>query len=43
MLTCLQVSEAKVKLLQDQSQLLNDELIDLKNQQPVKCFELVFV
>jgi hypothetical protein len=43
MLTCLQVSEAKVKLLQDQSQLLNDELIDLKNQQPVKCSELVFV
>ena len=22
---------------------MNDELIDLKNQQPVKCFELVFV
>jgi hypothetical protein len=43
MLTCLQVTEAKVRLLQDQSQLLNDELIDLKNQQPVKCSELVFV
>jgi hypothetical protein len=43
MLTCLQVMEAKVRLLQDQSQLLNDELIDLKNQHPVKCSELVFV
>jgi hypothetical protein len=43
MLTCLQVMQAKVRLLQDQSQLLNDELIDLKNQQPVKCSELVFV
>jgi hypothetical protein len=42
-LTCLQVMQAKVRLLQDQSQLLNDELIDLKNQQPVKCSELVFV
>jgi hypothetical protein len=42
-LTCLQVTEAKVRLLQYQSQLLNDELIDLKNQQPVKCSELVFV
>jgi hypothetical protein len=42
-LTCLQVTEAKVRLLQSLSQLLNDELIDLKNQQPVKCYELVFV
>jgi hypothetical protein len=42
-LTCLQVTEAKVRLIQDQSQLLNNELIDLKNQQPVKCSELVFV
>jgi hypothetical protein len=43
MLTCLQVTQAKVRILQAQSQLLNDELIDLKNQQPVKCSELVFV
>jgi hypothetical protein len=43
MLTCLQVTEAKVRLLQSQSQLLNDELIDLKNQHPVKCSKLVFV
>ena len=42
-LTCLQVTQAKVKLLQYLSQLLNDEMIDLKNQQPVKCSELVFV
>jgi hypothetical protein len=42
-LTCLQVMEAKVRLIQAQSQLLNDELIDLKNEQPVKCSELVFV
>jgi len=42
-LTCLQVMQAKVRLLQSLSQLLNDELIDLKNQQPVKCSELVFV
>jgi hypothetical protein len=43
MLTCLQVTEAKVRLLQYQSQLLNDELIDLKNEHLVKCYELVFV
>jgi hypothetical protein len=43
MLSCLQVMEAKVILLQDQSQLLNDELIVLKNQQSMKCYELVFV
>jgi hypothetical protein len=42
-LTCLQVTQAKVRLLQSQSQLLNDEIRDLKNQQPVKCSELVFV
>jgi hypothetical protein len=42
-LTCLQVTQAKVRLLQSLSQLLNDELTDLKNQQPVKCSELVFV
>jgi hypothetical protein len=42
-LTCFQVTEAKVRLLQYQSQLLNDELSDLKNQQPVKCSELDFV
>jgi hypothetical protein len=40
-ITCLQVMQAKVRLLQSLSQLLNDELIDLKNQQPVKCSELV--
>ena len=42
-LTCLQVMQAKVRLIQSLSQLLNDELINLKNQQPVKCSELVFV
>jgi hypothetical protein len=42
-LTCLQVTESKVRLLQSLSQLLNDEIRDLKNQQPVKCSELVFV
>jgi hypothetical protein len=42
-LTCLQVMLAKVRLLQSQSQLFNDELIDLKNHHPVKCSELVFV
>jgi hypothetical protein len=42
-LTCLQVTQAKVRLLQAQSQLLNDELINLKNQQPMKYFELFFV
>jgi hypothetical protein len=42
-LTCLQVTQAKVRLLQSLSQLLNDEIMDLKNQQPVKCSELVFV
>jgi hypothetical protein len=42
-LTCLQVTQDKVRLLQAQSQLLNDELINLKNQQPMKYSELVFV
>jgi hypothetical protein len=42
-LTCLQVTQAKVRLLQSLSQLLNDELIDLKNKQTVKCSELVYV
>jgi hypothetical protein len=42
-LTCLQVTQAKVRLLQAQSHLLNDELIELKSQQPVKFSELVFV
>jgi hypothetical protein len=42
-LTCLQVTQAKVRLLQSLSQLLNDELTDLKNQQPMNCSELVFV
>jgi hypothetical protein len=42
-LTCLQVMQAKVRLLQSLSQLLNDELINLKNQQPMKYSELVFV
>jgi hypothetical protein len=42
-LTCLQVTQDKVRLLQSLSQLLNDELIDFKNKQPVKCSELVFV
>ena len=41
-LTCLQVTQAKVRLLQEQSQLLNDELINLKNQQSMKYFKLVF-
>jgi len=42
-LTCLQVVQAKVGIVQAQSQLLNDKLIDLKSQQPVKCFEIFFV
>jgi hypothetical protein len=37
-----QVNKAKVRLLQEQSQLLNDELIYLKNQQPMKYSKLVF-
>jgi hypothetical protein len=42
MLTCLQVTQTKVRILRAQSQLLNGELIDLKNQHPMKCFEPVF-
>jgi hypothetical protein len=42
-LTCLQVTQAKVILLQEQSHLLNDKLINLKNQQPMKYSELFFV
>jgi hypothetical protein len=41
-LTCLQVTQDKVRLLQAQSQLLNDEIRDLKNQS-VKHSELVLV
>jgi hypothetical protein len=41
-ITCLQVMQAKVRLLQSLSQLLNDEIMDLKKKQPVKCSELVF-
>jgi hypothetical protein len=43
MLTCFQVMQDKFRILQAQSQPSNDELIDLKNQQLVKCSELVFV
>ena len=43
MLTCLQVMQAKVRLLQEQSHLLNDELIELKSQQQMKFSEIVFV
>ena len=43
MLTCLQVTQAKVGLLQTQSQLLNDNLIDLKNRRSVMHSELVLV
>jgi hypothetical protein len=43
MLTCLQVTQAKVRLLQEQSHLLNDKLIELKIQQPMKFSQLVFV
>jgi hypothetical protein len=42
-LTCLKVTQDKVRLLQCLSQLLNDELTDLKDQQPMNCSELVFV
>jgi len=35
--------QTKVNLLQMQSQLLNDELRTLKNQEAIKNFELVFV
>jgi hypothetical protein len=42
-LTCLQVMHAKVRLLQDQSQLFNYEIMDLKNKEQIKCSEQVFV
>jgi hypothetical protein len=42
-ITCLQVTQSKVRLLQSLSQLLSDEIKGLKNQQPMKCFELFFV
>jgi hypothetical protein len=42
-ITCLQVTQDKVILLQEQFHLLNDELIELKSQQPMNFFELVFV
>jgi hypothetical protein len=42
-LTCLQVMQAKARLLKSPSKLLNNEIKDLKNQQPVKCSKLVFV
>ena len=41
--TCLQVSQAKVQLLQAQSQLLNDEICNLKNQESIKQFEQVLL
>jgi chemotaxis protein histidine kinase CheA len=42
-LNCLQVTQAKVRLPQEKSHLLNDELIELKSQKLVKFSELVFV
>jgi hypothetical protein len=42
-LTCFHVTQDKFRPLQSLSQLLNDGLTNLKNQQPVKCSELVFV
>ena len=43
MVNCLQVSQAKVQLLQAQSQLLNDEICNLKNQESMKRFEQVLL
>ena len=43
MITCLQVTQTKIIILQEQSHLLNDELIELKSQQQMKFSELVFV
>ena len=43
MVTCLQVSQAKVQLLQAQSQLLNDEICNLKNQESMKQYEQVLL
>lgn len=42
-LTFLKVTQTKVHSLQTQSQLLNDEIKYLKNQELVKCYELVLV
>lgn len=39
----LKVTQTKVHSLQTQSQLFNDEIKDLKNQELVKCYELVLV
>ena len=41
--TCLQVSQAKFQLLQAQSQLLKDEICNLKNQESMKQFEQVLL
>ena len=41
--TCLQVSQAKVQLLQAQSQLLKDEICNLKNQESMKQYEQVLL
>ena len=43
MVTCLQVSQEKVQLFQAQSQLLNDEICNLKNQESMKQSEQVFL
>jgi hypothetical protein len=42
-ITCLRVMQTKVHLLQSQSQLLNDEIKDLKNQQLVKNYKLILI
>ena len=41
--TCLQVSQAKFQLLQAQSQLLKDEICNLKNQESMKQSEQVLL
>ena len=41
--TYLQVLQAKVQLLPAQSQLLNDEIYNLKNQESMKQFEQVLL
>ena len=40
---CLQVMKIKIHLLQSQSQLLNHEIRDLKNQQLVKNSKLTLI
>jgi hypothetical protein len=42
-ITCLQAMQDKFILIQSLSQLLNDEITDLKNQQLVNCSKLFFV